>query len=183
MDERAVMDVDSWTILSRLLDEALDLAPADRAWWIDHLAPQYAAVLPRLRSLLAGTESIHAAAFLDTIPKVDRTGPAHPDDAGDDRPAPESVGPYQVLRKLGDGGMGSVWLAQRADGLVKRAVALKLPGGAWPRAGLAERMARERDILATLDHPNIARLYEAGLPGRRRWRSMRRRTRKKCGTF
>ena len=59
--------------------------------------------------------------------------------------------------------MGSVWLAERSDGMVKRPVALKLPRGAWLRAGLAERMARERDILATLNHPNIARLYDAGL--------------------
>ena len=59
--------------------------------------------------------------------------------------------------------MGVVWLAERTDGLINRPVALKLPHGAWKRAGLAERMARERDILATLTHPNIARLYDAGL--------------------
>ena len=67
------------------------------------------------------------------------------------------------MRELGSGGMGAVWLAERTDGLIKRPVALKLPHGAWQRAGLAERMAREREILATLDHPNIARLYDAGV--------------------
>ncbi len=67
------------------------------------------------------------------------------------------------MRELGTGGMGVVWLAERSDGLVNRPVALKLPHQAWHRAGLAERMARERDILATLTHPNIARLYDAGL--------------------
>ena len=56
-----------------------------------------------------------------------------------------------------------MWLAERLDGLINRPVALKLPHGAWKRAGLAERMARERDILATLTHPNIARLYDAGV--------------------
>ena len=45
--------------------------------------------------------------------------------------------------------------------MIKRPVALKLPRGAWLRAGLAERMSRERDILAALNHPNIARLYDA----------------------
>ena len=59
--------------------------------------------------------------------------------------------------------MGAVWLAERSDGLINRPVALKLPHSAWRRAGLAERMAREREILATLTHPNIARLYDAGL--------------------
>ena len=66
-----------------------------------------------------------------------------------------------MLRELGIGGMGSVWLAERADGTLKRQVALKLPRASWAR-GLAERMARERDILASLEHPNIARLYDAG---------------------
>ena len=71
------------------------------------------------------------------------------------------VGPYRLLRELGIGGMGAVWLAERADGTLKRQVALKLPRAAWSR-GLAERMARERDILASLEHPHIARLYDAG---------------------
>ena len=59
--------------------------------------------------------------------------------------------------------MGTVWLAERADGLMQRHVALKLPRGAWLRADLVARMGRERDILSTLEHPNIARLYDAGV--------------------
>jgi serine/threonine protein kinase len=63
--------------------------------------------------------------------------------------------------------MGSVWLAERADGSFKRQVALKLPRLAWG-TGLAERMAREREIGALLEHPNIARLYDAGVDERGR---------------
>ena len=77
------------------------------------------------------------------------------------------VGPYRLLREIGRGGMGSVWLAERADGSFKRQVALKLPRLAWG-AGLAERMAREREIGAMLEHPNIARLYDAGVDERGR---------------
>ena len=73
------------------------------------------------------------------------------------------VGPYRILRKLAEGGMGTVWLAHRTDVMVNRPVALKLPRGAWLGAGLAERMAEEREILAALNHPNIARLYDAGI--------------------
>ena len=92
-----------------------------------------------------------------------------PDDGDEPRFGPDAdqpgaiIGPYRLLRSIGAGGMGAVWLAERADGLFQRQVALKLPRGAWPRADLVERMARERDILAALTHANIARLYEAGI--------------------
>ncbi|MBN8489570.1 MAG: protein kinase, partial [Burkholderiales bacterium] len=76
---------------------------------------------------------------------------------------PGDIGPWRPLRLLGEGGMGTVWLAERVDGLLKRPAALKLPRGAWRQAGLAERMARERDILARLDHPHIAPILDAGV--------------------
>jgi eukaryotic-like serine/threonine-protein kinase len=72
------------------------------------------------------------------------------------------VGPYRLISELGRGGMGAVWLAERTDGQLKRQVALKLPHIAWGGA-LAERLTRERDILASLEHAHIARLYDAGV--------------------
>ncbi len=100
---------------------------------------------------------------MGTLPKID----AHRLAKLQDGPlagalAGELVGPWRLLRELGEGGMGSVWLAERADGAYQRQVALKLPRLSWAR-GLAERLARERDILATLEHPRIARLYDAGV--------------------
>ncbi|MCX8115392.1 MAG: serine/threonine-protein kinase, partial [Burkholderiaceae bacterium] len=74
-----------------------------------------------------------------------------------------AIGPYRLLRLLGAGGMGAVWLAERTDMLQGRQVALKLPRLLTGRGALAERLAREREILAALNHPNIARLYDAGL--------------------
>ena len=59
--------------------------------------------------------------------------------------------------------MGAVWLAERADGLLKRKVALKLPLARRSPQRLAQRFARERDILGALEHPHIARLYDAGV--------------------
>jgi eukaryotic-like serine/threonine-protein kinase len=73
------------------------------------------------------------------------------------------VGPYELIRSLGAGGMAEVWLARRADGAFKREVALKLPLLKQLRQDLAERFAVERDILASLEHPKIARLYDAGI--------------------
>jgi tetratricopeptide (TPR) repeat protein len=79
----------------------------------------------------------------------------------------EVVGPYRLLYEIGRGGMGSVWLAERSDGSFKRQVALKLPRLAWG-AGLADRMAREREIGALLEHPAIGRMYDAGVDERGR---------------
>jgi eukaryotic-like serine/threonine-protein kinase len=76
--------------------------------------------------------------------------------------ADDNIGAYTLMRPLGKGGMADVWLAQRTDGTLKRPVALKLPMALMPSPMLAERFARERDMLAQLDHPNIARIYDAG---------------------
>jgi len=150
------MNAEGWVRLNRLLDEALDLSPSERESWLAALAPEDEALKPRLLALLAHAPSALAAGFLGTIPSVDVSAiDIHEGSA--DRPG-ATVGPYTLLRELGEGGMGTVWLAHRTDGMVQREVALKLPRGAWPRAELVERMARERDILAALTHPNIARL-------------------------
>jgi serine/threonine-protein kinase len=157
------MDAALLATLSRLLDEALLRAPSERLGWLESLGSEYEPVKPRLRRLL--TESFaFQPDFLSTLPKL-----AEAIDAGE---APASVsgpmagdllGAYRLVRLLAEGGMGSVWLAERADGLFARPVALKLPRGQWRRADLAARVAREREILASLEHPNIARLYDAGV--------------------
>ena len=70
---------------------------------------------------------------------------------------------YRLIRELGRGGMAVVWLAERADGVVKRQVALKMPMYILQGEGDLARFARERDALASLSHPNVARLYDAGV--------------------
>ncbi|MBN1237478.1 MAG: protein kinase, partial [Gammaproteobacteria bacterium] len=155
---RLDLDAETWARLSELLDQALDLPPAQRTSWLEALDAGHDALKPRLRELLSRAASVETG-FLGELPRLD--DPAAP-------PAVEAgegghVGPYRLLRELGSGGMGSVWLAERADGLINRPVALKFPRGLWIREGLRERMAREREILASLEHPGIARLYDAGL--------------------
>jgi eukaryotic-like serine/threonine-protein kinase len=147
------MNPDEVAELSRLLDEAQALEPALLEHWLAELEKTKPQVAQRLRDMLqrAGTATTKA---LPGLPKIDT------DEAI--AVAGERVGPYQLVREIGRGGMGSVWLAERADGTFKRRVALKLPRMTWA-AGLGKRMARERDIGALLEHPNIARLYDAGV--------------------
>jgi eukaryotic-like serine/threonine-protein kinase len=73
------------------------------------------------------------------------------------------IGPYRLLEELGHGGMGVVWRAVRADGQHTRQVALKMPLAEHFGWALSTRFAREREILANLEHPSIARLYDAGV--------------------
>jgi len=140
--------------MSRLLDEALELDETGRRQWLERLSPEFRDLERPLRQALLGDGPRRLA----TLPKVGADpSPRSTLKAG------ERAGPYQLERALGSGGMAEVWLAQRADGAFKREVALKLPMLSGERLDLAGRFARERDILAALEHPNIARLYDAGV--------------------
>ena len=155
-----------WPTISRRLDQALALTAAERDTWLEALQETESVKL-KLRDLLNGALSAETSDFLEAPPSLtlrsfgaDQTNASV---AENDAPkAGTLIGPYRLIAELGVGGMGSVWLAVRADGGLKREVALKLPRCNWSQ-GLAERMRRERDILASLDHPNIARIYDAGL--------------------
>jgi serine/threonine protein kinase len=158
---REPFDQQHWAELNRLLDAALDLPASERDRWLATLDPAFRGLKPELEDLLSRAAAVETRDFLGTLPKFD--APAERLAADSAGCGGETVGPYRLVRELGAGGMASVWLAERSDGLVQRPVALKLPHVASARAGLAERMAREREILATLNHPNIARLYDAGI--------------------
>jgi eukaryotic-like serine/threonine-protein kinase len=141
-----------WQSLSQLLDEALALPEGDRASWVAKLGAEHASVKPLLEEIFARPASVSTADLVGTLPAFALPG----EEA--ERTSGAIVGPYRLIREIGRGGMGAVWLAERTDGLVKRAVALKLPILAASRAALAERFAREREILSPLAHPHIARL-------------------------
>jgi serine/threonine-protein kinase len=81
---------------------------------------------------------------------------------GDARLAGELIGPYRIVRVLGRGGMGVVYLCERADDQFHRQVAIKLVASGLISRQIQNRLRTERQILATLDHPNIARLLDGG---------------------
>ena len=146
---------DRWPVFSRLLDEAMALPAAARDGWLSALPAEHHDLRDAVGRVLASSTQ-EGDAFL-SAPQL----PAAPD-----RPAPAAgrrIGPYELLRPLGRGGMGEVWLARRADGAYARELALKLPHAHLLVGALRERFDRERDILAALSHPHIARFYDAGL--------------------
>jgi eukaryotic-like serine/threonine-protein kinase len=98
-----------------------------------------------------------ADAFIDT-PALPRPAWSDPDESWPSR----RVGPYQIVREIGRGGMGAVYLAERVDGQYEQRVALKLIKRGMDTAQVLARFRAERQILASLDHPNIARLLEGG---------------------
>src|SRR5258706_11876977 len=145
--------------MSRLLDEVIDVDEAGRQKWLHALASEHRDLEPALRQALFPQDG-RADEAIAMLPKIH---------AGDDAQAASGlqagdlVGPYRLMRPLGAGGMAEVWLAQRADGAFKREVALKMPARREGREDLARRFAIERDILAALEHPHIARFYDAGV--------------------
>ena len=138
-----------WPVLSPLLDEALDLPAQDRAAWLANLSQEHRRLRTALSALLANA----------TYRALERPFNGH--EALGCAPA-DTIGPWRLIEKIGEGGMAEVWMAERSDGLLARPVALKLPRSGWGNRLFCARLARERDILDSLNHPNIARLLDAG---------------------
>lgn len=151
----AGLDAQAWATFSRLLDEALQCAPDERERWLQDLPAEHAPLKSLLREALGVEQRMQAH------PPAE-----HPRIALDDaylfQPG-ASIGPYTLIAPIGRGGMGEVWRATRGEDGPRRDVALKLPHTWLLNASTRLRLSRERDILAGLDHPHIAQLYDAGL--------------------
>ncbi|MEO5882502.1 MAG: protein kinase [Caldimonas sp.] len=158
------MSLDAVTMkrLSELLDTGLDLAPADREAWLSGLPDEDALLAPALRRALLEPA---ARDFLEQLEQGPSLQMRVDEALADDFSSGVLIGPYVLLRRLGVGGMGEVWLAERSDGQPRRQVALKLPMLGLRKSVLVQRFGRERDILGALAHPHIARLYDAGVGG------------------
>ncbi len=144
-----------WQRLDALLSEALTLSEPERERWLSELPEEDRPLAVSLREMLS--RSLSTGFLRDPVaPEV----LAAAGEQALEQPGAR-VGPYRLLRRLGVGGMGQVWLAERVDGTIQRQVALKLPRAGWA-PGMAERLKQERDALAALEHPSIARLYDAG---------------------
>jgi eukaryotic-like serine/threonine-protein kinase len=149
---------EQWQRVEPLLDAALDLPIAERARFVAEACTGDDQLKLQLAALLAADEE--ASPLLDHgITALPWLSPERVDDA-----RPEArIGAWSIVRELGRGGMGSVYLAERADGQFEQRVALKLVRSDLPAADLVRRFLHERQILARLEHPNIARLLDGGI--------------------
>jgi serine/threonine-protein kinase len=141
-----------WRTLSPLLDELIELEASARQARLDEIATQDPALAAELRRLLDldrdNPEFLAESAVSEVL--------NHPMSG-------RMIGPYRLERAIGEGGMGQVWLAERADGMYERRVALKLLRPGFASVDLRQRFVREQQILARLAHAHIARLLDAGV--------------------
>lgn len=148
------MNQEQWERLQHLFRQAKALAEPARNTLVKSIAgqdPEMAAQLQRM--LLAPAD--RADHLLDR---------ALEDFSGDDEPESlDQLGPYRLLKAIGTGGMGRVYLAQRSDGAFDREMALKVVKRGMDSDQVLTRFRREQQILARLEHPNIAQLLDAGV--------------------
>jgi serine/threonine protein kinase/tetratricopeptide (TPR) repeat protein len=147
------IDPKRWLHLSPWLDQVLDLPAPERDAWLSSLAARDPALADDLRDLLAGGAGATGPRLLHGASPFEVLQPL----------AGRRIGAYTLVEPLGEGGMGSVWLAERSDGRFEGRAAVKLLHAGIVQRALADRFRREGAILARLSHPHIARLVDAGL--------------------
>jgi serine/threonine-protein kinase len=139
--------------LDALFAEAVTVPAAERARWLDAHCSDDPELRRELERLLA------ADAIADGV--LERAPELLADSMADAVDVPQRFGIWRVTGALGAGGMGEVWLAERDDGEFRQRAAIKQV--AWPTPGLLRRFRAERQILAALEHPGIARLIDGGV--------------------
>src|SRR5277367_4946890 len=138
-------------LAEQLFEAALDLDPADRAAFLDRECSANAELRQEVEALLAADAD--AGSFLE-----------HPTEGPRDTRGAASeviIGSYHLLKRIGEGGMGEVWLAEQTQP-VRRRVAVKLIKAGMDTREVVGRFESERQALALMDHPAIAKVFDAG---------------------
>jgi len=148
-----MLDPEAWSRVREIFDEASALPPDERTARVERRTDD-----PEIRaevlSLLASFDADDD--FLEARPTPPGPGPGGPDLGA-------RVGPYRLVREIGTGGMGRVFEAERADELFEKRVAIKFIRRGMDSEAIMRRFHREREILAALEHPGIARLLDGGI--------------------
>ena len=149
---------DRWKLIDQILDELLDSSSSQSETILTNRCGADVGLRLEIEKLFAATKQ--ASGFME-VSALESASEAL------DLETTESligkrVGKYRLLRLIGRGGMGKVFLASRNDDEFRKTVAVKLVNPFWSDDGMAQRFRRERQILAKLEHPNIARLLDGG---------------------
>jgi eukaryotic-like serine/threonine-protein kinase len=151
------MNTDRWNTVKEIFNKACELSPGDRRAYLKKACGGDTGLETEIRDLLRMDGA--TSTLLDGIPGYD----IDPPDGNPVEPAAsERIGPYKILEELGSGGMGVVYLVERADRHYNKRMALKLVKRGMDTDEVLHRFRHERQILASLEHPNIARLYDGG---------------------
>ncbi len=143
-----------WSEVKDLLHEAMQLAPDERTRFLDRVCPNGTALRAELESLLSAVDALPSD-FMAASPSLadDESIPLQPEQIFAEH--------FRLIRKVGEGGMGQVWLAEQVAP-VRRPVALKLIKAGIYDATVVQRFEAERQSLAIMDHPAIAKIFDAG---------------------
>ena len=148
--------------LDQLLTEYLEQAPAERAAYLERCRKRWPLLTRWLEKLVATNRGVTITVLGKPLQGVARQAIGQIEDC-ETNPIKRGhrLGPWGIVEKVGEGGLGAVYLGERADGAFEKSVAIKLLR--LRGAGLGEQLQRECHLLARLDHPGISRLLDAGL--------------------
>lgn len=151
------MNPERWQAVGEIFEQALGLPDGERTAWVEERGGSDAEVLVEVKSLLVSHREAGGGFFQekvrDAVVAFHRAGEAT---------GPRRAGPYRLVRELGRGGMGTVFLAERDDAVYQAQVAVKLVRPGMDTEFILARFRRERQTLARLHHPNIAQLLDGG---------------------
>lgn len=151
------MTPERWQQIEEIFDSALEREANERAAFLNEACIGDEKLRKEVESLLAHQERAGTVIQAVVQGEAQDLTDAHKIPDG-----PQQIGPYKILREIGRGGMGGVYLAARADDQYRKRVAIKLIRRGMDTEDILRRFRNERQILASLDHPNIARLLDGG---------------------
>ena len=162
------MTPDRWQQVKSVLADVLEIAADDRAAFLARACAGDAALRAEVEALL--NEQAQAQSFIEqpafdqmnSFAELADTLPAETNDGTTSALPQQQIGPYKIVRELAHGGMGAVYLAERDDHQYQQQIAIKLIKSGMNSDFVLRRFRAERQILAALVHPNIARLLDSG---------------------
>jgi serine/threonine protein kinase len=155
------LDHDTWRRIDDILEQVLDLPPEEQPAAVDRLCAGDLALREQIASILATDRAVEG--YLSETSRQALIDAAAAPEFTETPLDGRVLGAWRLLHEIGRGGMGAVYLGERADGAFEQRVAIKILGRGLGDPVQVARFRQERQILARLEHPNIARLVDGGV--------------------